>query len=291
MGAIYLTDLANWLREIGLNVREYSGWQNRARSSGGYDALPLCVMWHHTASPQSWDGQKDADYIAIGSDTSPIANLYIQRDGTVWVIAAGATNTNGKGQSMTFSRGTVPNDGMNSRALGVEMGNDGVGELWPSAQVDAMFAVSNACNARFGNQPDDVSTHQYYAPDRKIDPATCNVEGSWVPRSCTNAGSWNVVDVWAECLNRATRKVDDMAVTLYELTDADAVFVGMSSDGVGVEVSWCDDHRAERYRAIPTVTRRPTTIAELQSMLLLGKLPTNDPRHQWSGSEFFEVIG
>jgi N-acetylmuramoyl-L-alanine amidase len=202
MGLIYLTDLATWLRDAGLNVIEYSGWQERSRGSGGYDQLPLCVMWHHTASGPSWNGQKDADYIATGDEDAPLANLYIDRSGTVWVIAAGATNTNGSGNSITFSRGTVPQDSMNTRALGVEMGNDGVGELWPRVQVDSMFMVSNVCNANFGNQPTDVSTHNFYAPTRKIDPATINVEGSWKPASANSSSSWHVESVRDECLNR-----------------------------------------------------------------------------------------
>lgn len=201
--SIYLTDLANWLRAAGLNVIEYSGWQQRARGSGGYSAMPLCVMWHHTASPASWDGQRDADYCAVGDPDAPLANLYIQRNGTVWVLAAGATNTNGKGNAITFSRGTVPQDGMNTRAIGVEMGNDGVGERWPRAQVDAMFVVSNVCNHWCGNQPEDVSTHNFYAPTRKIDPATDNVEGPWVPTVVNSSRSWNRGDVQKECRNRA----------------------------------------------------------------------------------------
>ena len=47
----YLTDMANVLRAAELRVVEQAGWQQRARSSGGYGSgLPLCVMWHHTAS-------------------------------------------------------------------------------------------------------------------------------------------------------------------------------------------------------------------------------------------------
>ena len=201
--AIFLTDLAAWLKDAGLTVLEYPGWKTRARGSGGYSANPLCVMWHHTASPKSWDGQKDADYCAVGDSDAPLANLYIDRSGLVWVLAAGATNTNGKGRSIAFSRGTVPQDGMNTRAVGVEMGNDGVGEQWTQIQVDTMFIVSNVVNQRLGNQPDDVSTHQFYAPDRKIDPATCNVAGPWVPNSCNSSGSWDRGSVQAECRNRA----------------------------------------------------------------------------------------
>lgn len=201
--AIWLTELANWLRDAGLNVIEYPGWQTRARSSGGYSSMPLCVMWHHTASPSSWDGQKDADYIAKGDSAAPLSNLYIDRSGTVWVLAAGATNTNGKGRSLKFSRGTVPADGMNTRALGVELGNNGVGEAWPQCQTDAMFTVSNTCNAKFGNQPTDISTHQNYAPDRKIDPATAaSVQGPFTPRSVNSSGTWDNGDVQTECERR-----------------------------------------------------------------------------------------
>ncbi len=203
--SLYLTELADWLRAAGLSVIEYPDWQVRARGSGGYSANPLCVMWHHTASPASWDGEKDAGYIAEGDENSPISNLYIQRDGTVWVIAAGATNTNGKGNSLSFSRGTVPMDSMNSYAVGIEMGNDGIGEIWPQAQIDAAFKASNTVNQHLGNTPEDISTHNYYAPTRKIDPATAAaVQGPWKPRSSTSSGTWNVSDIQTECRRRAT---------------------------------------------------------------------------------------
>lgn len=233
MGSIYLTELANWLRNAGLSVVEYSNWKTRARGSGGYDNYPLCVMWHHTASPASWDGQRDADYCTVQDSDSPLANLYIDRSGTVWVLAAGATNTNGKGNSIVFSRGTVPQDSMNTRALGVEMGNDGVGEKWPEAQVSSMFIVSNTCNSRFGNRPDDISTHNFYAPTRKIDPATCNVGGAWVPTSCNSSGSWDRSSVQSECVKRSSQpnppqpdNEDDMSKPeLWTLPDNPAVYV------------------------------------------------------------------
>lgn len=207
MGSIFLTELASWLRNAGLSVIEYDGWQTRSRGSGGYNDYPLCVMWHHTASPASWDGKKDADYCATGDTDSPLSNLYIDRSGTVWILAAGATNTNGKGNSLSFSRGNVPTDSMNTHALGVEMGNDGIGELWPQSQIDAMFIVSNTCNARFGNRPDDIATHNYYAPTRKIDPATDNVEGPWIPTTCNSSRSWDRSCVQAECMNRSGQPI------------------------------------------------------------------------------------
>lgn len=248
---IMLTDLANWCREAWPNVREYSGWQTRVRGGGPYSAMPLAVMWHHTASPASWDGQKDADYIAKGDSDAPLSNLYIDRTGCVWVIAAGPTNTNGKGGPMTFSRGTVPADGMNSRGIGVEMGNDGVGEAWPQIQVDAMFAISNVCNAKCGNKPTDISSHNAWAPTRKIDPARYNaVQGPWKPRGCNSSGTWNLDDMRAECTARAgapgptpptplppNQEGASMPTGLWQMTGYPQVYV-LYSGGYKV---WCED--------------------------------------------------
>jgi len=101
-----LTWLPDVLRAAGLTVVEQDGWENRSRSSGGFiNGAPFAVFWHHTASKTS--PENDAEYMSHGSDSRPIANLMIDRTGKVWVLAAGATNTNGKGQKLSFSRGTV----------------------------------------------------------------------------------------------------------------------------------------------------------------------------------------
>lgn len=206
MSGTYLTQLAQWLREAGLRVTEVSGWQTRARGSGGFTGgRPNGVMWHHTASPPSWDGAKDANYCATGDSDAPLSNLYIDRTGLVWVLAAGATNTNGKGGALTgWSCGTIPQDSMNTNACGIEFGNDGVGGPWPQVQIDAGFIASNTVNLRCGNLASDVCTHQRWAPTRKIDPATAAaVQGPWKPRSVNSSGSWNCDDLIAECVRRA----------------------------------------------------------------------------------------
>jgi hypothetical protein len=197
----YLTWLASELRSAGCTVVEYSGWQTRARSSGGFSALPLCVMWHHTASNTT--PANDASYMCNGSSDRPIANILVARTGEVWVLAAGATNTNGKGGPLTFSRGQVPLDGMNTRAVGCEIANNGVGEQYPQAQIDAMFKVSNAINRRLGNLPTDLASHNLYAPSRKIDPATTNVAGPWRPTSCTSSGTWSTDSIRTEATARS----------------------------------------------------------------------------------------
>ena len=149
----------------------------------------------------------------------PIGNVYLARNGDVWVGAAGAANTAGKGGPTRLSRGTVPVDGGNTRTFAVEAANNGVGQTWPRVQIDAYFVLSNEINRRCGNLPSDLFTHQAYAPTRKIDPATAAaIEGGWRPSSRTSSGSWAVADVQAEATRRAgsggsTIKPEDDIVT------------------------------------------------------------------------------
>jgi hypothetical protein len=202
MGERYLTELADVLRAAGLSVIEVEGWQSRARSSGGFDGnRPWCIMWHHTASDTS--AENDVNYICFGSPDSPIANLYLDRDGNVWVCAGGATNTNGKGGPLAMSRGTVPTDSMNTYAIGIEAANNGVGQEWPNYQVDVYLAINNALAYAYGLAITDLSTHEHWSPGRKIDPATAAaVAGPWQPSPINSSGTWNVDDIRADAVRR-----------------------------------------------------------------------------------------
>jgi hypothetical protein len=120
------------------------------------------------------------------------------------VCAGGATNTNGKGGPLTVSRGTVPLDSMNTHAISIEAGNNGVGEPWPVEQIDAYFALNNTLADRLGLSVIDCATHQLWAPSRKIDPATAvAVQGGWQPSSVTSSGTWSLTDVRDEAITRA----------------------------------------------------------------------------------------
>jgi hypothetical protein len=204
MSGIYYVDAAEWLRAIGITVVEVDGWKTRARSSGGFASPPLGVQWHHTASKTT--PENDTAYMFRNAEDAPIGNMLLARDGSAWLGAAGAANTAGKGGPLTLSRGTIPLDGANSRTWAIEAANNGVGEQWPSVQIDAYFAISNELNRRFGNLPSDIFNHQTWAPDRKIDPATAAaVVGSWRPASSTSSGTWDQSDVVTEANRRSTR--------------------------------------------------------------------------------------
>ncbi len=191
MGSRYITDLADVCRAAGLSVTEVDGWTTRARGSGGYSTgAPSHLMTHHTASPASADGWSDVDYIATGSTDAPLSNLYLGRSGQVWVIAAGASNTNGTGSDPC---GLVADDSMNAAAIGIEAGNAGDGsEAWPEAQQDAYRRLCVALCAAYGIPTARIHAHFEWAPSRKIDPAGPS-------RYATGAASWDMDAFRADC--------------------------------------------------------------------------------------------
>ena len=169
MGGIWLLDMPDVLSRAGLVVDTYSGWEARARSTGGYDDV-LAVQCHHTAS--STTPANDMDYMWRGSPDKPVGAIYLARDGKVTVGAAGATNTSGKGGPLRTSKGNIPLDAANRYVISIEAANNGTGEQWPQAQIDAYLKMVNALCAHYGLlvQPGDVNAHFEWT-SRKIDPA------------------------------------------------------------------------------------------------------------------------
>lgn len=306
----YLTWIADALRAAGLEVTEVQGWQTRARSSGGYaSGRPWCIMWHHTASDTT--PQNDVDYIVSGSPDAPLANLYLARSGAVWVCAAGATNTNGKGGPLAVSRGTVPADSMNTHAVGIEAANNGTGEVWPQAQIDAYFVINATLAFELELDAADLATHAAWAPGRKIDPAVAAaVAGPWQPGAINASGTWNVADVRAEAVRRAgatpptptpTPPPDEetaMHLTIVTVIDSGAVFLGLSNGLIAPWVEWINGNdpdqldRYEAYRARVGVDVLTMSIGpgDFRNATLLGPVPHGD-RITWSADMFGNVIG
>ena len=206
MGSIYIP-IADILTDAGITVRVTStnaGWETRSRSSGGFSAMPLGVMWHHAASSPSTTDENCVNYQVRGNPDAPVGNFTLGRNGDAWPVAAGASNCSGKGGPWTMSRGTVPLDQGNTTLVNVEVNNSGVGEAWSTALIDAYFEATLAINAYCGNAPDDCVGHHHYTPSRKIDPATAAaVQGAWRPRSLNSSGTWNLDDICNELNRRA----------------------------------------------------------------------------------------
>lgn len=206
---IYYTDMVAAAKAGGVPVRENAitdGWQERARSSGGYPEPPKGVWWHHTASDTT--PENDLTYMIDTCDDAPVGSWLVDREGWAYPIAAGASNCAGKGGPATFSRGVVPQDQGNTGGWQIEIANNGLGEPYSEAQLNTVFALSNVLNALAGNQATDVITHALGAgdgyTDRKIDPATAAaVQGPWDPRSTNSSGTWSLADLRAECARRA----------------------------------------------------------------------------------------
>lgn len=151
-----VTWLADVLRAAGLDVYEDPGWQTR-ETRGGFD--PVGVVCHHTATGPNWlDGHVAALLRQGRRDLpGPLSQAGLERDGTWVLIAAGRANHNGFG--------LWGND-----SIGIEAYNDGVGEPWPPAQMDAYVRGVRAICAHQGWGADRVKGHRETDPGRKIDP-------------------------------------------------------------------------------------------------------------------------
>lgn len=165
---LYLTDMADVLRRAGLRVMETPGWQQRAYPKwGGFQQPPTHVMVHHTASKTT--PANDLNYI-LSSPLAPIGNIYLDRTGVVWLVAAGTAVTNGAGSSRPWNGG-VPDNAMNHYSIAIEAANDGIGEPWPKMQTDAYVRLCAALCDAYKIPMNHVRAHWEWAPGRKIDPA------------------------------------------------------------------------------------------------------------------------
>lgn len=196
-----LTNLADVLRAAGLPVIEVDDWQTRGRKTNGGQYLsghPNHVMVHHTAGSAGASSASEVQYMTFTSSVAPIANLYIGRAGDVWVMAGGPSNTNGSGSAPWYPGGI---SSMNAAAIGIEIGNNGVGESYPTVQQDAVVTVCAAlCNA-YNISVDHVRAHFEWAPGRKIDPSGPSRWAAW--------GQWNM-DAFRHSVNLATETGDDV---------------------------------------------------------------------------------
>ena len=186
MGSVWLSSLPDVLRNAGLNVATYPGWETRSRGSGGYDSI-LGIQCHHTASSGTNPANEMA-YMWRNASTKPIGAIYLAPDGKVTVGAAGVTNTSGKGGPMLTSRGMVPLNSGNRFLISIEAANRGDGTPWPRAQQDAYVKMCAALTKAYLGGillvPGDCGAHFEWT-SRKVDPAGSS-------RYAQGANKWNM---------------------------------------------------------------------------------------------------
>ena len=147
--------LATILRAVGLDVVEHAGWENRGKDMLGVNG----IVWHHTVTGTNWSDTEVCRLLINGrSDLpGPLCQLGLDRRGRYHLIAAGKGNHNGHGT-------------WGNQSIGIEAFNDGVGEPWPAAQLDAFVAGTAAICRHLGMSTSKVLGHKETDPSRKIDP-------------------------------------------------------------------------------------------------------------------------
>jgi hypothetical protein len=155
------------LRDWGLTVVEVPGWQTR----GSSDFDPKGHVVHHDVVPdQPGDNDRVPSIIINGrSDLpGPLANFWLEKDGNVHLCAAGRANHAGEGGWNGLSG--------NSTVWGTEMNNLGTpADPWPDRQLEAMYRLAAATCDFSGSPVRNVCGHKEWAPTRKIDPHTINM--------------------------------------------------------------------------------------------------------------------
>jgi hypothetical protein len=164
----WLTDLADILRNAGLNVIEVAGWKTRGH---GPMSSVKGILAHHTAGPATGnypslnvvrDGRPDLE--------GPLAQLGLARDGSWYVIAAGRC----------YHAGNTIDDSIfgNANAIGIEAeatGNPSTNTghaYWPEVQYQSYVRGVKALQAAYGVPTKNVLGHKEAAVPlgRKPDP-------------------------------------------------------------------------------------------------------------------------
>jgi hypothetical protein len=304
----WLTDLDAALRAGGVPYTEVgpssldptgaSSWRTRGRpsSTGNFDVSG--VVCHHTASPAGTTPQGDLNVILAGNSQAPgpISQLYIGRDARCYLVAAGRANHAGSGKRPGLDSYCTDQNALN---IGIEAGNNGVGERWSDPMCDIYAAAVAALCDHYGWGTDHVYLHATTGPpsggcNSKIDPAgPWSAQPSLVGSTTWDLNTWRayVGDRWPGAnAPDVIPEVDDMAIALYQPSDAVACFVGYrDSNGWFLQMQWCNTAVYNQWKGAGAELVKGS-VAGLRGVTLVGPLPTDDGKHRWTGAEFADWL-
>jgi len=160
---LWLADVA---RDAGLDVTEVDGWETRGRT---YCTMrPKGVVCHHTAGPKSGD-MPSLRLLIEGRKglPGPLSQYGLGRSGKVYVVAAGTSNHAGAGGWKNLKS--------NCDVIGIEAENTG-NDRWPKKQLAAYVTLVAAICDHLGLGTDMVAAHREWAPGRKPDPHSIDMD-------------------------------------------------------------------------------------------------------------------
>lgn len=164
------TNLPALLRKHGLKVVEVPGWLTRGRPAETGEFKPAGVLIHHTAMGKSVPDQKSVHILAIDGRPdlpAPLSQFGVSRDGTVHIIASGRCNHAG----VAKPSGTMAGGDGNALYVGIEVFNDGKGEVYPKVQYDAVVLLAAALTHEVThNSVQTVRGHKETSVTGKPDP-------------------------------------------------------------------------------------------------------------------------
>lgn len=167
-------------------VKYVSGWKKRNtgkwRSKSG---VPVMVIEHHTAgaatesvNPDHKGNQPGANngvvkYCEARNNSVPYCNAVVDRDGTIWILAAGPVWHAGMGSfdGTRWDHLQIPDNGANGYTFGVEIISKGRKQDYTAKQITAIrrlnCALREACGWKGFKYR--IANHKDWAPKRKID--------------------------------------------------------------------------------------------------------------------------
>ena len=148
------------VKSAGVKFKTVKGWQSRGHGAMG---VIQSVMAHHTAGP-SRGNSPSLNVVTYGRPglSGPLAQIFLARNGTVYLVAAGRAYHAGVVNSSRYQ---------NSHSIGIEAEATGVSS-WPKAQMDAYAKLCKALAKEFGLPVSRVVGHKEACSPRgrKIDP-------------------------------------------------------------------------------------------------------------------------
>jgi len=154
------------LRDWGLKTVLVPGHITR----GDSDFNPRGVVCHHDAggNPPGVHDRVPSVIINGRPDLAgPLAQFWLETDGDVHVVALGRANHAGAGSWRGLSQ--------NSQVWGIEANNTGFAP-WPDEQLEAWYKLCAALCDFSDFEPAMVCGHKEWAPGRKPDPHTLNMD-------------------------------------------------------------------------------------------------------------------